>query len=127
MEKLTTEQKLYIMREAKKAYINSIQGSDPDEYSVICGRLGYALENNGIVSHRWNSSTVQELFPELLGYKPEGVKPDDPWWPRNRTDVRLRVFDSLIFDYEREIAMRKPEPWYTKLFNQIKRLFSWKS
>lgn len=111
------------MREAKKAYINSIQGSDPKEYSVICGRLGYALENNGIVDHYWSSSTVQKLFPELMQYKPEGVPNGEVWWPRNRTDIRLRVFDSLIFDYEREIAMRKPEPWYTKLFNQIKRLF----
>ena len=124
MEKLTTEQKLEIMREAKKSYIKSIQGSDPKEYSVICGRLGYALEDRGIVDYRWNSSTVQEMFPELLEYKPEGVKCYDTWWPRERTDIRLRVFDSLIFDYEREIAMRKP--WYTKLLNQIKSLFSWK-
>ena len=123
MEKLTTEQKLEIMREAKKAYINSMQGSDPREYGVICPRLGYALEDRGIVDYRWNSSTVQKLFPELMQYKPEGVEFYNTWWPRKDTKTRLEVFDSLIFDYEREIAMRKPEPWYTKLFNQIKRLF----
>lgn len=121
MEKLTTEQKLEVVREAKKSYLETIKGGDPDEYSVICARLGYALENRGIVDRYWNSSTVQELFPELLEHKPEGVDIRSFWWPRERTDIRLRVFDSLIFNYEREIAMR--QPWYTKLFNQIKRLF----
>lgn len=121
MEKLTTGQKLEIVREARKAYINSIQGSDPDEYSVICGRLGYAMEDRGIINIHWNSSTVQKLFPELLEYKPEGVSEYDTWWPREDTKTRLEVFDKLEVEYVAQIEANLP--WYTKLFNQIKRLF----
>ena len=110
------------MREAKKLFLN--KGSIFHKYMCVCIQniINRDRGEDG-VDDLFYIEDMREIFPELVVYKPEGVRLGASWWPKERSDIRLRVFDSLIFDYEREIAMRKPEPWYTKLLNQIKRLF----
>lgn len=120
MEKLTTKQKLEVVREAKKAYKKILEEGT---YSVICARLGYALENRGIVSREWNSLTVQILLPELMKYKPLKLADEsyDLWWPRKDTKTRLEVFGKLEAEYIAQVEASLP--WYTKLFNKIKKIF----
>ena len=128
MKKLTPEQKLEIMRGAKKLYLKEVKSySNPNNYPVMCGCLTKMLDRKGFIedAYNWGCEDTQNTFPEMLQYKPEGVHHYDLWWPREDTKTRLEVFDKLEAEYMFQIEAGTP--WYTKLFNKIKNLFSWKS
>ena len=126
MKTLTPEQKLLVVREARKLYTESLKVGDPKYYKLICPSLGFALENEGLVDFSWHYKLVQEMFPELMQYKPLKLADtrNDMWWPREDTKTRLEVFDKLEAEYMFQIEAGTP--WYTKLFSKIKNLFSWK-
>lgn len=127
MKTLTPEQKLEVIRGAKKLYLKEVNRlSNPNDYPVMCGCLTKMLERRGFIEdvYNWGCEDAQDTFPEMLQYKPKGVRRHDLWWPREDTKTRLEVFDELEIEYMAQIGASLP--WYTKLFNKIKNLLSWK-
>lgn len=127
MKTLTPEQKLEVIRGAKKLYLEVVNNhSNPNDYPVMCGCLAKVLYRGGFIEdvYNWRYADTQATFPEMLQYKPEGVHRYDLWWPREDVKTRLEVFDELEIEYMAQIGASFP--WYTKLFNKIKNLFSWK-
>lgn len=122
MKTLTPEQKLEVIREARKYYKESLQG-DVLTYRVICGCLTKMLDRKGFIedAYNWGCEDTQDTFPEMLQYKPKGVRRHDLWWPRKDTKTRLKVFDELEIEYMAQIGASLP--WHIKLFNKIKNLF----
>lgn len=127
MKTLTPEQKLEVIRGAKKLYLEEVKNyPNPNDYPVMCGCLTKMLDRRGFIEYvyNWGCEDTQNTFPEMLQYKPEGVCRHDLWWPREDTKTRLEVFDKLEAEYMFQIEAGTP--WYTKLFSKIKNLFSWK-
>lgn len=110
MEKLTRKQKLELVREAKKDFIDLMKSNDS---LGLCSSLERAYvkiwgEN---VSYK---ALREDVLPEMVKYKPEGRDVSDSWWLYTNTEARIRTFNDL----EQELL-----PWYAKLYNQIKNLF----
>lgn len=110
MEKLTRKQKLELVREARKNFINLVKQGDSlglcfslsEAYAEIWGeRVGY-------------KQIREDILPEMVKHKPEGEDVKESWWRHENTEVRIYVFNKLEYEFL---------PWHTKLYNQIKNLF----
>jgi hypothetical protein len=95
MKELTNEQKLEVLEEALKYY---------DGY-YLCYRIARAAQelryiNSSIYIENEDSAITQILIPELLQFKPEEMKKDDPWFGKpfreESTAKRTQVLKDLI-------------------------------
>ena len=110
MEKLTRKQKLELVREARKDFIDLMKSNNSLGLCFSLERAYYTIWGKD-VSYE---ALRQDVLPEMVKYKPEGVEVGGSWWLYINTEARIKTFNAL----EQEFL-----PWHTKLFNKIKNLF----
>ena len=112
MKTLTPEQKLEVVREAKRSFLAG-------KYNYLCPCLMELI-------HRLYDSfpfiyELPSILPELYEYKPSHVHPYDPWWPDGVTEPRLAVLDNLEARYYAQTN------WWSRMWFKIRNIRIWKS
>lgn len=114
--KLTKEQKIEILRNAKALYIKSVLNPEVSSRGM-CHYIGTSLEPEGFRL----TFSISDLIPEFtynnvikLSKKYGFHKPESDahryWWPREANSIsfnRLICFDALIIELEKESLLSK--------------------
>ena len=94
MTKKENRKRIKILKEARQLIL------DRDQY-FICKALDEIMAGQKRVSVGFKE--VFEMFPELILYRPTGVKVTGMWWGKDNVRIRITIIDSMIKDIEANI------------------------
>lgn len=118
-KKLTPEEKLYVVREAKKMYLAG-KGSR-FLCPLIRGCVNRGRDIDELGEDYVPAGYLHKYIPELYEYKPSHKGPGDVWWPDEVTEPRLAVLDNLEARYYAETN------WWSRMWFKIRNTRIWKS
>ena len=113
-KKLSSEEKLYVIREARKMYMT-------EDFNFLCPTMLYAIVSTIGVRLAVRYEGLPKVMPELYEYKPSHKAKDDPWWPQGEKEPRLAVLDNLEARYYSQTT------WWSRMCFKIKNTRIWKS
>ena len=119
-KKLTPTEKLYVIREARKLFLDRVHAfgwESLGNHPYICLCIEDAINGGKIWEDYIFTNDLIVLIPELYEYKPSHVHPYDPWWPDGETEPRLAVLDNLEARYYQQTT------WWSRMWFKIRNMF----
>lgn len=116
-KQLTPEEKLYVVREARKLFLHRVNTFGP----YICTCIRHVINGGKSWEEYILTDDLIVLMPELYEYKPSHVRPEEKWWPAGETEPRLAVLDNLEARYYGQTTWWS-RMWF-KITNSSKRRF----
>lgn len=100
---LTKKEKISLLEEVKRLIASG-------ERDYICPAIEYIMSVHESRGYRYDSGSIEEYVPEMLGYRPEGITGHaSPWFDHDDKESRIRIIDLTVDDIKRSMCQERGE------------------